>query len=76
MQDDNPKKKKHVNSGLPMVGLGVYHSGIEIYGREVSFGHSDGDTTVSRRTCVPVRVYLRICTCVCVCSVRVHVRGC
>lgn len=32
-------------AGLPGVGLGIYHSGLEMYGREVSFGYADGGLT-------------------------------
>jgi hypothetical protein len=43
-------KKKKVNSGLPGMGFGIYHSGIEVYGREISFGYSDdGSTGVTGR---------------------------
>jgi hypothetical protein len=38
-------KKKKVNSGLPGMGFGIYHSGIEVYGREISFGYSDDGST-------------------------------
>jgi len=44
-QEDKEGKKKKVNSGLPGVGLGIYHSGIEIFGREISFGFSDDGST-------------------------------
>ena len=36
---------KRGNSGLPAVGLGIYHSGIEVFGRELSFGWADGGLT-------------------------------
>jgi hypothetical protein len=39
--DQSPSAKPVLNSGLPSIGLGVYHSGIEVYGREISFGWSD-----------------------------------
>eukprot|EP00802_Teleaulax_amphioxeia_P001590 Tamp_01592.p1 GENE.Tamp_01592~~Tamp_01592.p1 ORF type:complete len:515 (-),score=79.12 Tamp_01592:3623-5047(-) len=39
--EDKEGKKKKVNSGLPGMGFGIYHSGIEVYGREISFGFSD-----------------------------------
>ena len=48
LQDDKDGKKKKVNSGLPGMGFGIYHSGIEVYGREISFGYSDDGCTVSR----------------------------
>jgi len=35
----------HGMAGLPGVGLGIYHSGLEMYGREVSFGYADGGLT-------------------------------
>jgi len=38
-------RRGSLNSGLPSMGLGTYHSGIEIYGREFSFGWSDGEQT-------------------------------
>jgi len=44
-QDDKDGKKKKVNSGLPGMGFGIYHSGIEVYGREISFGYSDDGCT-------------------------------
>ena len=39
--DQSPSSKPVLNSGLPSFGLGVYHSGIEVFGREISFGWSD-----------------------------------
>ena len=33
------------NSGIPRVGLGIYHSGIEVFGREISFGYADAGMT-------------------------------
>lgn len=36
------KKKKNPNSGLPGVGFGIYHSGIEVYGKEIAFGYAPG----------------------------------
>ena len=43
--EEKDGKKKKVNSGLPGMGFGIYHSGIEVYGREVSFGFSDDGST-------------------------------
>ena len=28
------------NAGLEAVGFGFYHSGVELWGKEISFGHS------------------------------------
>lgn len=33
------------NGYLVPVGLGAYHSGVEIYGEEISFGYHDEDST-------------------------------
>jgi hypothetical protein len=30
---------------MPRVGLGIYHSGIEVFGREISFGYADAGMT-------------------------------
>jgi hypothetical protein len=60
-----------VNSGLPGMGFGIYHSGIEVYGREISFGYSDDGCTgvfeVCVRVCVCACVRVCVCACVCVC---------
>jgi hypothetical protein len=39
------EKKERRNSGMPRVGLGIYHSGIEVFGREISFGYADAGMT-------------------------------
>jgi hypothetical protein len=39
------EKKERRNSGMPRVGLGIYHSGIEVFGREISFGYADSGMT-------------------------------
>ena len=58
-------KKKKVNSGLPGMGFGIYHSGIEVYGREISFGYSDdgcGALLQCRYICIYIElsIYLSI----------------
>lgn len=40
-----PNAVKSVNNALRLLGAGVYHAGVEVYGREYTFGGPTKDTT-------------------------------
>ena len=39
------------------MGFGIYHSGIEVYGKEISFGYSDDGVAVHSCVCTHTQAY-------------------